>query len=68
VITVDRIENGYAVVLQDGEVRDIPISKLPDGVREGSVLRFNNGQYCFDTAEEKRLKKAAFDKTKRLFK
>ncbi|MBE6889603.1 MAG: DUF3006 domain-containing protein [Ruminococcaceae bacterium] len=67
-ITVDRIENGYAVVLQDGKVRNIPILQLPNGVREGSVLRLNNGEYCLDIAEEKRLKKAAFDKTKRLFK
>ena len=67
-ITVDRIKNGYAVVLQDGKVRNIPISQLPNGVREGSVLRLNNGEYCLDIAEEKRLKKAAFDKTKRLFK
>lgn len=67
-ITVDRIENGYAVVLKDGKAHDIPISQLPNGVREGSVLRLKNGEYCLDIAQEKRLKKAAFDKTKLLFK
>lgn len=67
-IVVDRIENGYAVVLDGGTVKVVPLSKLPEGVHEGSVLWLNNGHYSLDIAEEKRLKKAAFDKTKRLFK
>ena len=39
--TVDRVEGGVAVLVRDsgGRVVDVPLSTLPAGAREGSVLR-----------------------------
>lgn len=37
---VDRIENGYAVILldEDGQQIDWPVEKLPSQIVEGTVL------------------------------
>lgn len=37
---VDRIENGYAVILleEDGQQIDWPVEKLPSEIVEGAVL------------------------------
>lgn len=38
---IDGIEGHLArVELEDGQTVDLPLSSLPDGVREGDVLRF----------------------------
>lgn len=47
-MVIDRIENGYAVIENEGIMLDIPISQLPDGVKEGDVLTFENGIYFRD--------------------
>ena len=38
-IVVDRIEDGFAVVYSGDVRKDIPLSELPQGVHEGSILR-----------------------------
>jgi len=38
-IVVDRIEDGTAVLDVNGQTFDLPVSALPDGAREGSVLQ-----------------------------
>lgn len=38
-IVVDRIEDGFAVVYSGNARKDIPLSELPQGVHEGSILR-----------------------------
>ena len=42
---VDRVEGGIAVVVadEDGRTHDVPLSVLPSGSREGSVLRVGEG-------------------------
>lgn len=46
IITVDRIESEFAVCeREDGSIADIPLSKLPSEIKEGSVLEFVNGEY-----------------------
>ncbi len=38
-ITIDRIEGNWAVAeLPDGATEDIPLSQLPQGIREGCRL------------------------------
>ncbi len=55
-MVIDRIENGYAVIENEGIMLDIPLSQLPEGVKESDVLTFENGIYFRDeiTAAERR--------------
>ena len=47
-LIIDRIENGIAVCETSDGMSEIPVSQLPLGVREGSVLYFHNGVYSVD--------------------
>ena len=41
-VTIDRIEEGFAVIELDSEnFIDIPLKYLPDGVKEGQSLMFS---------------------------
>lgn len=56
-LSVDRIENSIAVCeKEDMSTVKLPLSVLPNGVREGSVLAFENGVYTIDESEEKKRK------------
>ena len=66
-IIVDRIEEGTAVVFFDDERREIPLVRLPDGVREGSVLRETESGLVLDTEAESARRKTLAERTKRLF-
>ncbi len=58
-IIVDRIEDKQAVCeFSRGEFRSIPLSELPYGVKEGSVLTRGNvcGKWTLDTEKEKEIK------------
>lgn len=56
-LSVDRIENSVAVCeKEDMTTVELPLSVLPNGVREGSVLAFENGVYTIDKSEEERRK------------
>lgn len=49
---VDRIEEGVAVLLSsDGETLRLPLSALPAGTAEGSVLREEGGVFVPDEAQ-----------------
>ena len=37
-MVIDRIEGDIAVIEHDGHTFDLPVSLLPDGYREGSLL------------------------------
>lgn len=51
-LSVDRIEEGYAVCEDDsGNCVNIELKFLPIGVRESDVLNFCNGEYCIDANE-----------------
>lgn len=65
---VDRIEGRIAVIeLEDGSHIDVPLSKLPEGTREGSVLRKKSGGFELDPRQERERRKKAAERTKRLF-
>lgn len=49
-IIIDRIENGLAVCEIDGEMKDIPLSKISGNAREGDVL-IDRGDGAFFTAD-----------------
>ncbi|MBD9061124.1 MAG: DUF3006 domain-containing protein [Ruminococcaceae bacterium] len=67
-IIVDRIEEDIAVVYFGDEKVNIPISELPEGIHEGTVLkRTPDGLTPDPEAEEARRRQIA-DKVHRLFK
>ena len=68
ILIVDRIEAGIAVCEGDGYTLDIPLGKLPKGVREGDCLRPEGDSYAIDPNEAARrraLNKALFDRLKK---
>lgn len=68
---VDRIEEGKIAVCQDlvtGRVKDVPLSDLPVGVHEGSVLDYKNGKYELNEQEEKIRRERIKQKMDLLFK
>lgn len=57
-LSVDRIENDTAVCeREDMSVVKLPLSALPQGTREGSVLKVENGVYSLDNSEKNRRRK-----------
>ena len=66
-MTVDRIENGTAVIEHDGCFFEVSLSELPVGVREGSVLIKTESGYVLDAAAEKERRRAAALRKRRLF-
>ena len=67
--SVDRFEEEYAVLIDDGCASVTVLkSELPDGVKEGTVLRFENGKYSFDPDEEDSRRKRIFNLQNNLFK
>ena len=56
-LSVDRIENSIAICeKEDMSTVELALSLLPNGVREGSVLAFENGVYTIDKSEEEKRK------------
>ena len=65
---VDRIVNGFAVCERDDiTMENIPLSRLPENVHEGSVLIEKNGEFFPDASEEEQRRKAIFDLQNSLF-
>ena len=67
-LIVDRIEGTIAVCeTASASMIDVPLSDLPEGTKEGSVLRFANGSYVIDAEEERSRRSRIESKAKRLF-
>ena len=66
-IIVDRIEEGTAVVFFGDERRDVPLSELPRGVREGTVLVETEDGLAIDRQAEEQRRRALTERTRRLF-
>ena len=66
-IIVDRIEGDFAVVYFGGLRRDIPLSDLPEGVREGSVLVESTEGWELDLSAEKERRQQISERTHRIF-
>ncbi len=69
-LIVDRIEEGIAVCEKDDLSRiNIPLSDLPDGTSEGSVImKDENGEYTLDRNQEAARRKKMLELQKNLFK
>lgn len=48
--SIDRFEGEFAICenKQTGEYINIPISDLPENVKEGSILKLENGKYILE--------------------
>ncbi len=56
--SVDRIENGIAVIEYGNEHICLSVISLPNGVKEGDILlRRADGSFSVDRTETERLKK-----------
>jgi len=66
---IDRFEGELAVVELDGNImKNIYISVLPSGVKEGDVIIFQNGKWSLDRMETQKRRSGIEKKTKELFK
>ena len=67
--SVSRIEEGIAVLeFTDRTFREVDISLLPDGVKEGNILIKNqNNDFIFDFEEEKRKKDRLLELQNKIF-
>lgn len=67
-ICIDRIEDGFAVLeIAENKFDTVPVSVLPEGAREGSVLEFRDGVYTLDKDAEKQRKRRLLGMQARLF-
>lgn len=57
ILVVDRIEGEYAVCenRRTKEMQDIKLTDLPEEIKEGTVLKWNDGKYEIDTKEQKEI-------------
>ena len=68
-LTVDRIEEGFAVLEKDDLTHEnIPLSLLPDGIKEGSVLSFDGETYALDPDAEAEARARIIQKHRSVFK
>jgi len=64
---IDRFEGNIAVIEFDEEMKDVPKTQLPKGVKVGDVLLFDGGQIKIDKSETAKLKSEIEDLMNELF-
>ena len=68
-LTVDRIEEGFAVIEKEDLTHEtISLSLLPEGTKEGSVLVFDGTTYSLDLEAEKEARERIIKKQRSVFK
>ncbi len=67
-LVIDRVEDGFAVIIGDnGERRTIEAALLYCGAKEGDVVDESNGLYVFNKEETQKRKNAIAGKYRDLF-
>ena len=69
--TIDRIEEDIAVLFDDDDNKtDIPVSELPENLKEGDILRFDEESetYTIDSEKTEQVKLSVEERFKKLFK
>lgn len=68
--SIDRFEENFAVLISDEDGLSLCVDReiIPEDAKEGAVLKFENGEYIFDSDETSRRRKALFLRTKMLSK
>lgn len=66
--SIDRFEENFAVLISDEDGMSLCVDResIPEDAKEGTVLKFENGEYIFDPDETSRRRKALFLRTKML--
>lgn len=68
-LTVEQIENGVAKCeKEDGTFTEIEVSSLPDGVKCGDIVFYQNGEYSVSKEQTDEQKKRMLDIQSRLLK
>lgn len=57
ILVIDRIEGKYAICenRQTKEMVNIDLKNLPDGIKEGTVLKCSDGKYEIDIKEQRNI-------------
>lgn len=68
-LVIDRIENNIAICenRENGIIIEIDVSKLPDNIREGSVIKYMDGNYRLDLEEQKNIEARIAEKMKNIW-
>lgn len=67
--SVDRIEENIATLIDDDENKvEIDVSQLLKEVKEGDILKFENGKYVLDKDETMKRKERILSLQNRIFK
>ncbi|NLM20570.1 MAG: DUF3006 domain-containing protein [Peptococcaceae bacterium] len=65
---IDRFEGEYAVVEMDDRImKNIKIEILPQGIKEGTAIKFVNGEWQIDRERTENLKSEIDELAKNLF-
>lgn len=66
--SVDRIEENIAVVqnLDTKEIIQLPKGNLPKNIKDGSIIKLENGEYKFDEKTQEEREQIIREKMRRL--
>ena len=66
--SIDRFESELAVLIADDDCSQtaVPREYIPPDAEEGSILRYENGQYIYDAEETASRRNAVLERLKRM--
>lgn len=69
IYVIDRFEGNYAVCenRETQEMKNINIYELPENIKEGDVLKYENGKYILDIDLKQTIEERIKEKTQNIF-
>ena len=69
ILVIDRFEDNLAICenRETKEKVEIDIYKLPNNIKEGSVIKLENGQYVIDEEKQQEIEKRIEEKMKNIW-
>lgn len=69
IYVIDRFEGNYAVCenRETQEMKNINIYELPENIKEGDVLKYENGEYILDIDLKQTIEERIKEKTQNIF-
>jgi len=66
--SIDRIEEDIAILenISTGEKKEVSVTLLPDNIKEGSMISYNNETYVLEVTEEQKRRQEILEKFRRL--